>query len=73
MFYDNFEHVGSGHVESQKRGFSWLEIEAIFNNRVLTGVVLNSSYNTLNFDCFSMTREISFSIGYTIIFRDIFV
>ncbi|KYN39296.1 hypothetical protein ALC56_06320 [Trachymyrmex septentrionalis] len=39
-----FEHVGSGHVESQKRGFLWLEIETAFNNRVLTGVVLNSSY-----------------------------
>jgi len=39
-----FEHVGSGHVESQKRGFSWLEIKTAFNNRVLTDVVLNSSY-----------------------------
>ncbi|KYN15192.1 hypothetical protein ALC57_12602 [Trachymyrmex cornetzi] len=39
-----FEHVGSGRVESQKIGFSWLEIETAFNNRVLSGVVLNSSY-----------------------------
>ena len=40
-----FEHVGTGYVESQKRGgFSWLEIETAFNNRVLTGVVLNSNY-----------------------------
>ncbi|KYN28563.1 hypothetical protein ALC57_02021 [Trachymyrmex cornetzi] len=39
-----FKHVGSGRVESQKSGFSWLEIETAFNNRVLTGVVLNSSY-----------------------------
>ncbi|KYN30689.1 Putative matrix metalloproteinase [Trachymyrmex septentrionalis] len=39
-----FKHVGSGHVESQKRGVSWLEIETAFNNSVLTGVVLNSSY-----------------------------
>ena len=38
------QHVGSGHDESQKRGFSWLEIETAFNNRVLTDVVLNSSY-----------------------------
>ncbi|KYN22020.1 hypothetical protein ALC57_05591 [Trachymyrmex cornetzi] len=39
-----FEHVDSGRVESQKSGFSWLEIETAFNNRVLTVVVLNSSY-----------------------------
>ncbi|KYN09355.1 hypothetical protein ALC57_18531 [Trachymyrmex cornetzi] len=39
-----FEHVGSGRVESQKSGFSWLEIETAFINRVLTGVVLNSGY-----------------------------
>jgi len=36
--------VGSGHLESQKRGFSWLGIETAFNNCVLTDVVLNSSY-----------------------------
>ena len=39
-----FEHVSSGYVESQKRGFSWLELETAFNNRVLTGMVLNSNY-----------------------------
>jgi len=44
VLLQRFEHVGSGHVESQKRGFSWLEIETAFNNRVLTGVVLNTSY-----------------------------
>ena len=43
-FRQRFEHAGSGHVESEKRGFSWLKIETAFNNRVLTGVVLNSSY-----------------------------
>ncbi|KYN28157.1 hypothetical protein ALC57_02429 [Trachymyrmex cornetzi] len=44
VLQQRFEHVGSGRVESQKNGFSWLEIETAFNNRVLTGVVLNSSY-----------------------------
>ena len=39
-----FKHVGSGHVESQKRGVSWLEIETAFNNRLMTSVVLNSNY-----------------------------
>ena len=65
-----FEHVGTGYVESQKRGgFSWLEIETAFNNRVLTGVVLNSNY----IEPRQFLDEISFSIGYAIIFRDIFV
>ncbi|KYN09457.1 hypothetical protein ALC57_18430, partial [Trachymyrmex cornetzi] len=44
VLQQRFEHVGSGRVESQKSGFSWLEIETAFINRVLTGVVLNSSY-----------------------------
>ncbi|KYM94627.1 hypothetical protein ALC62_14740 [Cyphomyrmex costatus] len=39
-----FVHEGSGHAESSKTGLSWMEIETAFNNRVLTGVVVNSSY-----------------------------
>ncbi|KYM93806.1 hypothetical protein ALC62_15595 [Cyphomyrmex costatus] len=39
-----FVHEGSGHAESLKTGLSWMEIEPAFNNRVLTGAVLNSSY-----------------------------
>ncbi|KYQ58114.1 hypothetical protein ALC60_02904, partial [Trachymyrmex zeteki] len=31
-------------AELKRKGFSWLEIETAFSNRVLTGAVLNSSY-----------------------------
>ena len=44
MLYDNVLNMWALAVESQKRGFSCLEIETAFNNRVLTGVVLNSNY-----------------------------
>ncbi|KYM96620.1 hypothetical protein ALC62_12747, partial [Cyphomyrmex costatus] len=39
-----FVHEGSGHAESSRIGLSWLEIDTAFNNRVLTGAVVNSNY-----------------------------
>ena len=65
-----FEHVDSCRIA--KREFLWLEIETAFNNRVLTGVVLNSSYIEPR-QFLDNAIEIPFSIGYAIIFRDIFV
>lgn len=38
-----FERIGGGST-AELEGLSWLEIETAFTNRVLTGVVLNSSY-----------------------------
>lgn len=38
-----FAQVGAGHGEPS-RGFSWTEIETAFDNRVLTGVVINSNH-----------------------------
>ena len=44
MFYDNVLNMWVLAMSNRKIGDFRLEIETAFNNRVLTGVVLNSSY-----------------------------
>ncbi|KYN22272.1 hypothetical protein ALC57_05335, partial [Trachymyrmex cornetzi] len=52
VLQQRFEHVGSDRVESQKSGFSWLEIETAFINRVLVDIVIDRIRDNLQrHDC----------------------